>query len=796
MSTDVVSEFLAELRSRGLEPVGDIVADGQLHRCRWVGDSNGSKNGAYVLHLDGHPAGFAQCFKRDIRFKWSAQGAHPRDAVLKELRTKMEAERARREQEEHEKHEKAALKAQAYLLECKDADPGHEYLARKRIGPHGLKVDTRGRLVVSLRDPIGAIWSLQVITPDGTKRFQTDGRKHGLFHLLGELGDELVITEGFATAASIREATGLPVVIAFDCGNLLPVAKVIRDWQPRARIVIAADDDHSTDGNPGLAKARDTAQLIGAAVAVPTFPEMEERGTDFNDFAMLRGHEPVAEIICGALAKTDDASWPEPEPLFAEHERPEPYPVDALPATIRAAVETFQASGQQPVELVACSALAVASLACQGLANADRDGSLIGPCSLSFLTVAVSGERKTACDKRMRRAIMEWQHEKREEQEPEMRAAERRLAIWQTKHDGALQKIKRLSGSTKPDDQDEVRSLEGLLEVLDGEQPHVPPRISLFYEDVTPEKLATCLTTNWPSASLWSDEAGLVVGSHAMSEGSALRFLALLNRLWDGNDFSRERETRSSAYIHGRRFTVSLMLQPDTLARLTAAGGGIARGVGALARFLIAWPSSTIGSRPYREGDLNAPELLAFDARLRQVLDTTLPLDEKGAIQPPELSLSAEAFTLWRQFHDDVERELVRTGEFSELPDFGAKAAEQAARIACVLHIFEHGSAGTITPEMMIAGARIAAWHLTEARRVFAVMGHAGEASDAQLLLEWLQDQADDPTLRNILRLGPYRLRDRKRRDSAIAKLVEHGLARIDARGDAEHLILNPKMRL
>jgi hypothetical protein len=117
---------------------------------------------------------------------------------------------------------------------------------------------------------------------------------------------------------------------------------------------------------------------------------------------------------------------------------------------------------------------------------------------------------------------------------------------------------------------------------------------------------------------------------------------------------------------------------------------------------------------------------------------------EKDAIQPPELSLSPEAFTLWRQFQDDVERELGRTGEFSELSDFGAKAAEQAARIACVLHIFEHGPAGTITPEMMIAGARMAAWHLTEARRGFAVIGQVGEASDAQLLLEWLQDQADD----------------------------------------------------
>ena len=86
-----------------------------------------------------------------------------------------------------------------------------------------------------------------------------------------------MIAEGFATAASIREATGLPVVIAFDCGNLGPVAKAIRSWLPLACIAIAADDDHSTEGNPGLSKARDAAELIGAALAVPTFLETEPR---------------------------------------------------------------------------------------------------------------------------------------------------------------------------------------------------------------------------------------------------------------------------------------------------------------------------------------------------------------------------------------------------------------------------------------------------------------------------------------------------------------------------------------
>ena len=123
-----------------------------------------------------------------------------------------------------------------------------------------------------------------------------------------------MIAEGFATAASIREATGLPVVIAFDAGNLAPVAKIIRRWLPLARIVIAADDDHATDGNPGLTKAHAAAELIGGNVATPTFLETEQRGTDFNDLAALRGPEPVAEIIRAAFEEKADEPEPTPDP--------------------------------------------------------------------------------------------------------------------------------------------------------------------------------------------------------------------------------------------------------------------------------------------------------------------------------------------------------------------------------------------------------------------------------------------------------------------------------------------------
>ena len=323
MSADVISEFLDALRERGLEPADQIIADGALHRVRWRQDKPGTRNGAYVLHLNGHPAGFAECFRRGVRFTWSAKGTRLDPAARKAFAAQMAAERKRRQHEERERHEVAAKRAQAIIAAARDADPEHLYLKRKGVEPHGLKIDSAGRLVMPLCDHKGTIWSVQTIARDGTKLFLGGGRKRGLFHLLGEPGDDPVIGEGFATAASICEATGLPVVIAFDAGNLGPVAKSIRKWLPLARIVIAADDDYATDGNPGLTKARAAAELIGGTVAVPTFLEDEERGTDFNDLASLRGPDSVAAIIRVAFEEVEADEEQSDEPAATPGD-PEP----------------------------------------------------------------------------------------------------------------------------------------------------------------------------------------------------------------------------------------------------------------------------------------------------------------------------------------------------------------------------------------------------------------------------------------------------------------------------------------
>ena len=115
MNGDVITEFLDAMREHGIEPAEEIIADGALHRVRWRQDKLGTLNGAYVLHLNGHPAGFVQCHKRGIRFTWCAKGARLSSAQRKALAAQAAEERKRRRHEERQRHELVAKQAQAIL---------------------------------------------------------------------------------------------------------------------------------------------------------------------------------------------------------------------------------------------------------------------------------------------------------------------------------------------------------------------------------------------------------------------------------------------------------------------------------------------------------------------------------------------------------------------------------------------------------------------------------------------------------------------------------------------------------
>jgi putative DNA primase/helicase len=158
-------------------------------------------------------------------------------------------------------------------------------LPKPRPDSHSFLMFKAGSVAVPLRDAAGKLWSLQAINEQGTKLFPKYGRKSGCFHLIGgEATDVLAIAEGYATAASVHMATCLdlplgmgktpswPVAVAIDSGNLLPVARAMRELNPDVSIFIAADDDPAVKNNPGRAKAEAAALAIDGVAVFPVIP--------------------------------------------------------------------------------------------------------------------------------------------------------------------------------------------------------------------------------------------------------------------------------------------------------------------------------------------------------------------------------------------------------------------------------------------------------------------------------------------------------------------------------------------
>lgn len=272
MSADHEAAFLQAMRDAGvgmLKP--DLNGDGALHRYRVDGDKAGSLNGWYVLHLDSQPFGAFGSWKAGHSCTWTARQKEtmtPAERAALAVR-RAEAKRARDAALATVQAE-AASRAARLWRKSRPATNQHPYLRLKRVQAYGIRV-LGPSLVVPLRDVAGALHSLQFIGTDGGKTFLTGGRKRGCYYAIGRPGDDLCICEGYATAASIHEATGYATASAFDAGNLEPVARALRGKFPRLRLILCADNDAETAGNPGLRYAEAAARAVRGFLAVPSF---------------------------------------------------------------------------------------------------------------------------------------------------------------------------------------------------------------------------------------------------------------------------------------------------------------------------------------------------------------------------------------------------------------------------------------------------------------------------------------------------------------------------------------------
>lgn len=239
--------------------------------------------------------------------KWKCKGYVLTDEQRAAFKAQALENQKNRDIELDEKHRSTALKLKHKLSQMSEAFEQTPYMKSKGIQVHsGVYTDNDKKLTcIPATDIEGTIWTVQYIAEDGTKRFAKDSKKEGCFHVLGgieKLADSpvIVIAEGYATAATIKEACELPAVVsAFDSGNLKSVAKALHEKYPHTPIVMAADDDRHLEQskgiNPGKDKAGEAANAVNGFIVIPTFAPDEQSSNprQFSDFNDLANHSKL-----------------------------------------------------------------------------------------------------------------------------------------------------------------------------------------------------------------------------------------------------------------------------------------------------------------------------------------------------------------------------------------------------------------------------------------------------------------------------------------------------------------------
>jgi putative DNA primase/helicase len=806
---NAIESFKTAIQAHGLQPQ-DTIIPGKFHRFPGFDKKQGNDAAWCKLFEDGRGGVFGD-FSTGLDEHWQAETERTyTDEERQAFRKRIEAERQQREAEELRQHEAAAKVATAILAKAND-DPAQHPYGLKKIVAFGPRVKRgawpqRGwtdALLIPIYGADGRVWTLEAINPDGEKDYLKGGRKRGGFYPLGKIRGAscVLIGEGLATVATVHAVSGAPAVAAMDSGNLSAVALAVRALAPDAEIILLADNDIKSDGsNPGLKAATEAAQAVGGFVAAP---ELNGQKCDFWDVWQQRGADVVRDALVKirdiatltiATIATDesiDSRWPKPQPLTAKIE-PEAYPIDALPDVIREAAEEVAGFVKAPFPLVAGSALGALSLAIQAHCDIKRAEGLTGPIGLFMLSIADSGERKTTCDGFFTSAIRQYESEQAELAAPLLKDYAAALASWNAEREGILSAIKDAGKKGKA-----VAELRDNLTQLEYDKPE-PPRIPrLILGDETPENLAFTLAKNWPSAGVVSSEAGVVFGAHGMGKDSVMRNMALLNVLWDGGSLSIGRRTSESFTVQGARLTVALQIQEATLRAFFDKSGGLARGTGFLARFLVAWPESTQGNRPFTDPPETWPKLAAFHRRITDILNIQAPLKDQGGLEPTMLTFTPAAKAAWIAFHDALEGELRSGGELYDVRDVASKTADNAARLAALFHVFTHDMGDAVDVDSFESASQIAAWHLSEARRFFGELALPVELVNAARLDAWLieyckRERTHIIPRREAQRSGP--VRDKDALKQALQELDDLGRARLVVDGRRKDILINPAL--
>lgn len=447
------------------------------------------------------------------------------------------------------------------------------------------------------------------------------------------------------------------------------------------------------------------------------------------------------------------------------------YPIDALGDLLGGAARAIADTVAVPLPIAAHSVLAVAAFAAQDKANIVMDGRTI-PLSLFMLTIAESGDRKSACDSVASAPLLQWQRDRVREFAQKAQDYKNASDVYGSEHKAAL--------SGKKSAADKSAALANLI------PPVPPPEPIVICQEPTLEGLQKSFKQGWPSQALFSDEGAQFFGGHAMNPDNIQKTIAGLSKYWDGAPIIRTRATPGeSVTMYDRRLSIHLLVQPIIAQEVLANPLLMAQGI--LARFLIAEADSLAGTRFYKNTNPKEhPAVIRFHAAIGDLLAHVPAMSECGGLELPALQLGQEARQIWITAYDNAERELVPGGLLELVKPVASKAAENANRIAGVFAVLE--GTGEVTGDQMRRAWALAAYYLQNALRAAQLNDASLAERDAREVLEWLTGRTGQrATIDDMQRL----LTPKRHRKSAAN--IRSIMAVLESTGAVQHTNQNGK---
>jgi hypothetical protein len=425
-----------------------------------------------------------------------------------------------------------------------------------------------------------------------------------------------------------------------------------------------------------------------------------------------------------------------PRPLMRELPPADPFPVDALGNVLSSAAQAIHDRVRAPIAICGQSVLAAATLAVQGHANVELPTRQAKPVSGYFVSVAATGERKSAVDQEALWPIRKREAALRETYNSELLDNENAKCACEAARKAAITRAK--------GDRSRIKTA---LDAL-GASP-LPPLVPILTcSEPTYEGLCRLLPHSLPCVGIFAAEGGQFIGGHGMADDAKLRTAAGMSAFWDGETVRRVRSLDGVTILPGRRLTLHLMAQPDVAAIWL--GERLLVEQGLMSRVLLTAPESASGRRMWREASpASEAAMKCYGARLLDILEHPFPLapGTRNELVPRTLALSAEARRLWIAFHDHVEGRLSAGGELEPVRGLANKLPEHAARIAAVLTLVANIDSNEIAGLEMERGIALTEHYVFEALRLFGASRVNGDLRLAQRLLDWLLTVWHEPNV-------------------------------------------------